>query len=53
MKLCSMIINEIKAVYQYEKRSRVDIGTLQNVMLIFVVVMLLIDIQNLKLLHLL
>lgn len=49
MKLCSMIINEIKAVYQYEKRSRVDIGTLQNVMLIFVVVMLLIDIQNLKL----
>ena len=48
MKLCSMIINEIKAVYQYEKRSRVDIGTLQNVM-IFVVVMLLIDIQNLKL----
>lgn len=49
MKLCSMIINEIKSVYQYEKRSRVDIGTLQNVMLIFVVVMLLIDIQNLKL----
>lgn len=49
MKLCSMIINEIKAVYQYEKRSRVDIGTLQNVMLIFAVVMLLIDIQNLKL----
>ena len=49
MKLCSKIINEIKAVYQYEKRSRVDIGTLQNVMLIFVVVMLLIDIQNLKL----
>lgn len=49
MKLCSMIINEIKSVYQYEKKSRVDIGTLQNVMLIFVVVMLLIDIQNLKL----
>ena len=49
MKLCSKIINEIKAVYQYEKRSRVDIGTLQNVMLIFAVVMLLIDIQNLKL----
>ena len=49
MKLCSMIINEIKSVYQYEKKSRVDIGTLQNVMMIFVVVMLLIDIQNLKL----
>ena len=49
MKLCSMIINEIKSVYQYEKRSRVDIGTLQNGMLIFFFGMLLIDINNLKL----
>ena len=49
MKLCSTIINKVKAVYQYEKKSHVDIGALQNVMIIFVIVMILIDIQNFRL----
>lgn len=49
MKMCSEIKDRIKAIYQYEKRSHVDIGALQNVMIIFVIVMLLIDIQNIRL----
>ena len=53
MRLClhviSRIIDKIKAIYQYEKRSHVDIAAIQNVMIIFVIVMLLIDIQNFRL----
>ncbi len=49
MRIGTRVIDSIKAVYQYEKRSRVDIRALQSVMIIFVVVMLLIDIQNFKL----
>lgn len=49
MRLCLRIIDKIKAIYQYEKRSHVDIGAIQNVMIIFVIVMLLLNIQNFRL----
>lgn len=49
MRISTRVIDSIKAVYKYEKSSRVDIRALQSVMIIFVVVMLLIDIQNFKL----
>ena len=49
MKILSRVIDRVKSVYQYEKTTRIDAGAIQNVMIIFVIVMLLINIQNFRL----
>ena len=49
MRLLSEIVESIRQVCRYEKTVRVDTKALQSVMMIFVLVMLLIDIENFKL----
>lgn len=49
MRLLSDIVESIRQVCRYEKTVRVDTKALQSVMMIFVLVMLLIDIENFKL----
>ena len=49
MKILSRVIDRVKSVYQYEKTTRIDAGAIQNVMIIFVIVMMLINIQNFRL----
>ena len=49
MKILSRVIDRVKSVYQYEKITRIDAGAIQNVMIIFVIVMMLINIQNFRL----
>lgn len=49
MKILSRVIDRVKSVYQYEKTTRIDAGAIQNVMIIFVIVMILINIQNFRL----
>ena len=49
MKILSRVIDRVKSVYQYEKTTHIDAGAIQNVMIIFVIVMMLINIQNFRL----
>ena len=49
MKILSRVIDRVKSVYQYEKTTRIDAGAIQNVMIIFAIVMMLINIQNFRL----
>lgn len=49
MKLLLRAVDAIKRVYQYEKTVKVDTKALQSVMIIFITVMLLININNIKL----
>lgn len=49
MRFLSEIVESIRQVCRYEKTVRVDTKALQSVMMIFVLVMLLIDIENFKL----
>ncbi len=49
MHLLTEAVATIKKVYNYEKNVRVDIRALQNVLAIFAIVMLLIDIENYRL----
>lgn len=49
MKLLSEAFDTVKRVYAYEKSVRVDTATLQKIMAVFAIVMILIDVENIRL----
>lgn len=49
MKVLSEIIDTIRNVYAYESSAKTDTKTLQRIMAVFAVVMILIDIENIRL----
>ena len=49
MKLLSEAFDTVKRVYAYEKSVKVDTATLQKIMAVFAIVMILIDVENIRL----
>ena len=49
MKLLSEAFDTVKRVYAYEKSVKADTATLQKIMAVFAIVMILIDVENIRL----
>lgn len=49
MKLLSEAFDTVKRVYAYEKSVKADTATLQKIMTVFAIVMILIDVENIRL----